>query len=134
MRLSCGEILEELKGREDEALYKFILREEGKYVHVYDPLSDVSRQQVQKIIAEERLPDAITVDFSAGKSLRFSNGAFLRINLNAGNILNNTNFRTGGFEQLRFDYETKDVSKFPPRYFYSYGTNFNLNVAYIFPR
>ena len=89
---------------------------------------------LQTIIAEERLPDAITVDFSAGKSIRFDNGAFLRINLNAGNILNNTNFRTGGFEQLRFDYETKDVSKFPPRYFYSYGTNFNLNVAYIFPR
>ncbi|MFZ1558408.1 MAG: TonB-dependent receptor [Saprospiraceae bacterium] len=89
---------------------------------------------LQKIIAEERLPEAFTVDFSAGKSIRFDNGAYLRINLNAGNILNNTNFRTGGFEQLRFDYETKDVSKFPPRYFYSYGTNFNLNVAYIFPR
>jgi len=89
---------------------------------------------LQEIIAEEKLPDAFTVDFSVGKSHRFKTGAYLRINLNAGNILNNTNFKTGGFEQLRFDYETKDVGKFPPRYFYSYGTNFNLNVAYIFPR
>lgn len=46
------EILDELAGKEDEALYKFILREGGKYVHVYDPLSDASRQQVQKVIGE----------------------------------------------------------------------------------
>jgi hypothetical protein len=88
----------------------------------------------KRIIAEEKLPDAMTVDFSMGKSIRFKNGAFVRINLNVGNVLNNTNFRTGGFEQLRFDYVDQNVDKFPPRYFYSFGTNYNLNVAYIFPR
>jgi hypothetical protein len=87
-----------------------------------------------QIIGEEKLPDAMTVDFSAGKSIRLKNGSFVRINLNAGNILNNTTFKTGGFEQLRFDYEGHNVNKFPPRYFYSYGTNFNLNISYIFPR
>ncbi len=87
-----------------------------------------------RIIAEEKLTDAMTVDFSMGKSIRFNNGAFLRINLNAGNILNNTNFRTGGFEQLRFDYVDRNVDKFPPRYFYAYGINYSLNVSYVFPR
>lgn len=88
----------------------------------------------QQIIQQEKLNDAITVDLSVGKSWRLKNGSYLRANLNAGNILNNTNFISGGFEQLRFDYETKDVNKFPPRYFYSYGLNYNLNISYTFPR
>jgi len=87
-----------------------------------------------KIVDQEKLPDAFTVDFSVGKSYRFKDGAFLRVNLNMGNILNNTNFRTGGFEQLRYDIENKNVDKFPPRYFYAYGLNYNLNIAYVFPR
>lgn len=87
-----------------------------------------------KIIDEEKLPDAITVDASLGKSLRMKSGALIRINLNVGNILNKRNFKTGGFEQLRYDFETNNVDKFPPRYFYSFGMNYNLGVTYIFPR
>ena len=86
------------------------------------------------VIQQERLPDGITVDFSMGKSTKLKDGSYLRINLNAGNILNNTKFISGGFEQLRFDYETKNVNRFPPRYFYSYGLNYNLNVSYTFAR
>ncbi len=95
---------------------------------------DTQAELLGKVKDQERLPDAITVDLSVGKSHRFRNGAYIRVNLNAGNILNNTNFKTGGFEQLRFDFVEKDVDRFPPRYFYSYGINYNLNVAYIFPR
>ncbi|MBK8053454.1 MAG: TonB-dependent receptor [Saprospiraceae bacterium] len=88
----------------------------------------------QSVIQQEKLPDGITVDFSMGKSLKLKDGSYLRINLNAGNILNNTKFISGGFEQLRFDYETKNVNRFPPRYFYSYGLNYNLNISYTFAR
>ncbi len=88
----------------------------------------------QSVIQQERLPDGFTLDFSMGKSIRLKDGSYLRINLNAGNILNNRNFISGGFEQLRFDYESKDVNRFPPRYFYSYGLNYNLNVSYTFAR
>jgi hypothetical protein len=87
-----------------------------------------------EIIAQEKLPDGYTVDFSVGHSYRFKNASFLRVNLNVGNILNNTNFISGGFENARFDFEGKDVNRFPPRYFYAYGLNYNLNVAYVFPR
>lgn len=86
-----------------------------------------------KIVDQEKLPDAMTVDFSAGKSHRLKTGAFLRVNLNIGNILNNTNFRSGGFENSRYDFESKDVDRFPPRYFYAFGLNYNLNVAYVLP-
>lgn len=89
---------------------------------------------ISKIIDQERLPDAVTVDFSVGKSVRFRNGSFLRVNLNVGNILNNTNFRSGGFEQLRYDFESVNPDRFPPRYFYAFGLNYNLNIVYEFPR
>ena len=88
----------------------------------------------QSIIAEEKLPDAITVDIFCGKSFRFKDRSTLAFNLSVANVLNNRNFKTGGFEQLRFDTDTRDVNKFPPRYFYAFGTNFSLNVSYIFPR
>lgn len=87
----------------------------------------------QDIIAEERLADNYTVDLGVGKSIRFKTGAFLRINLNVGNLLNNKNFLTGGFEQFRFDFENKNIDKFPPKYFYAYGLNYTLGVAYLFP-
>lgn len=86
------------------------------------------------IIDQERLDDAVTVDFSAGKSIRLRNNSYVRVNLNVSNLLNNTNFRTGGFEQMRYDFNGRNVNAFPPRYFYAWGTNFLLNIAYTFPR
>lgn len=86
------------------------------------------------IIDQEKLPDAVTVDIFCGKSIRFKNRSTLNINLNVGNILNNKNFITGGFEQFRFDFEGKDVNRFAPRYFYAFGTNYSLNISYVFAR
>ncbi len=88
----------------------------------------------QSIIAEEKLPNAYTVDIFCGKSFRFKDRSTLNINLNVSNVLNNQNFKTGGFEQLRFDIESRDVNKFPPRYFYAFGTNYSLNFSYVFAR
>lgn len=85
------------------------------------------------IIDEVKLKDNFTVDAGVGKSIRFKNSSFLRINLNIGNLLNNTNFITGGFEQYRYDFENKNINKFPPRYFYAYGLNYTLGIAYLFP-
>jgi hypothetical protein len=82
-----------------------------------------------RIIAQERLPGAYTVDLFGGKSWRIKRKYFLNVNLNISNILNNKSFVTGGFEQLRFDYRDKNVDRFPPRYFYAFGTNYNLNIA-----
>lgn len=107
-------------------------RRTAKALESLSPTENVA--QISKIIDQERLPDAMTVDFSVGKSHRFRNGSFLRVNLNVGNILNNTNFRSGGFEQLRYDFESLNPDRFPPRYFYAFGLNYNLNVVYEFPR
>lgn len=82
-----------------------------------------------QIIAQEKLPGAYTIDIFGGKSWRIKRKYFLNLNLSISNILNNTSFITGGFEQLRFDYQDKNVDRFPPRYFYAFGTNFNMNIA-----
>lgn len=56
----------------------------------------------------------------------------MSINLNVNNVLNNTSLKSGGYEQGRFDYDTYDVSQFPPRYYYSQGLNYFLNVNFRF--
>jgi hypothetical protein len=48
------------------------------------------------------------------------------------NVTNNTDMRTGGFEQGRFDFTDYNVNKFPPRYYYGQGLNFFVNLGYRF--
>ncbi len=50
-------------------------------------------------------------------------------NVGVNNILNNQNIVTGGFEQLRYDYQLKDVSKFPNKQFYAYGLNYFASIG-----
>ena len=76
------------------------------------------------IIDEEELPAQYTIDLFAGKSWRLNSKYFLAVNLSVGNILDNKEFRTGGFEQARF---SGDIADFPSKYYYSYGRNFSLN-------
>ena len=81
------------------------------------------------IIAQEKLPAGYTVDIFCGKSWRLKGNKFLAANLNVGNILNNQDLKIGGREQLRFDFVNRDVNRFPPRYFYAFGLNYNLNIS-----
>jgi len=93
--------------------------------------------QWNAILAQEELPAAFTVDLFAGKSLRLKTKKgktyFLYFNLGVNNILNNRNMVSGGFEQLRYDFEEKDPEKFPTRYFYSYGINYFASITYRLP-
>jgi len=45
------------------------------------------------------------------------------------NILNNQDFITGGYEQLRFDYDNHDVNKYGSKYYYMPGTQFFINLG-----
>jgi hypothetical protein len=49
--------------------------------------------------------------------------------LSINNLLNNQNIISGGYEQLRFDAETKNPDKFPPKYFYAMGLQFSANIS-----
>jgi len=82
----------------------------------------------QNVIAQEKLPSQFTVDFFGGKSWKVDD-YFINLTLGVNNILNNKGFRTGGFEQGRFDYEGFDIERFPPRYFYAFGTTYSAGLT-----
>ncbi|HUN03366.1 MAG TPA: TonB-dependent receptor, partial [Niabella sp.] len=97
------------------------------------------QQTASKILAQEKFPDQFTLDFFGGWSKLLprkyyvnNKRTYLVFNLGVNNLLNNTNIRSGGFEQLRFDYENKNVDKFPPKYYYAYGLNYFASVAFRF--
>lgn len=80
-----------------------------------------SDPQYLNTIQQTKLNNGYTVSMFAGKSFKISN-YYLNINVNVNNLLNNTNFVTGGFEQLRYD--SQNIDKFPPKIGYLYGLNY----------
>ena len=81
------------------------------------------------ILDQERADPAWTVDVFGGKSFKI-NDMFLYLNVGVSNILNNREFKTGGYEQLRFDFETQDPNRFPTRYFYYFGRTYFVNLTW----
>lgn len=92
------------------------------------------------ILSQEKMKGQFVMNASIGKSWLLNKTfkkmkgkrQYLNFNLNVGNLTHNTKFATGGFEQSRFDYTNKDVSKFQNKYFYAYGLNFFAQVSYRF--
>jgi hypothetical protein len=81
-----------------------------------------------KILDQEELPGGFMLNIFGGKSWKINN-TFLYLNVGINNVLNNTEFITGGFEQLRFDTESRNTDRFPNRYFYAFGTNYFVNLS-----
>lgn len=91
----------------------------------------VSDPQWGKILDQERLPAGFTVDLYGGKSFRIKKlGHFINLNVSVSNLLNNRNFRVGGFEQLR--YTPSNIDRFPPMYSYMFGITFFGMISYSF--
>jgi hypothetical protein len=82
----------------------------------------ISDPQWRDVIRQERLDPGFVVDVYGGKSWRLRGKYFLNLNVSVNNLLNNQNFRVGGFEQLRF--VPTDLDRFPPMYSYMFGVNF----------
>lgn len=91
---------------------------------------------------QEKFKGGFMLDASIGRSIYLRGGRSMNINLSLNNILNNTNLRTGGYEQNRDDrYYNLDGTageskayKFSanPKYYYANPFNFFLNVGYRF--
>ncbi|MFN2396037.1 MAG: TonB-dependent receptor plug domain-containing protein [Bacteroidales bacterium] len=80
------------------------------------------------IIDQEKLDNALTLDIFGGKTWRIQRKYFINLNVSISNVLDNTDFRIGGFEQLRYD--SNDIGRFPPKYFYLYGRTFFINLSF----
>ncbi len=81
-----------------------------------------SDPQWRDVVRQERLDPGFTMDIYGGKSWRIKYKYFINFNVSINNVLNNQNFRVGGFEQLR--YVSTDLDRFPPMYSYMFGINF----------
>jgi hypothetical protein len=88
--------------------------------------------QWNAILDQENTGGAFTVNASVFKSFLldwFEEDVFLYLSFSVNNMLNNTDFITGGYEQLRYNFEDKDPNTFPSRYYYFQGFNYFLNAS-----
>jgi hypothetical protein len=84
----------------------------------FDPVREL-------ITKQQSVSSQFLVDANVGKSWRYKD-YFINLNFQVANVLDNTDFKTGGYEQLRFAGLESDLAKFPPRYFYAYGRSYYL--------
>ena len=125
------------KNAEGEIIYDQYGVPELKYP--YNLLSD------QEMLTGKNPLHRFLVDVSLGKLIYLKNRQSISINLTVNNLLNNTNFKTGGYQQARLPRQTRqgvadrensvispNVWKFPSKYYYAWGTNFYLNFQYKF--
>ena len=84
-----------------------------------------------EIIDQTKLSDGNAVNLFCGKSWKiYKNDSYIRLGLNINNLLDNISFKTGGFEQLRYD--ASDIQRFPNKYGYMYGRTYFLMLSYLF--
>ena len=88
----------------------------------------------ESIVDQKRAGGQFTLDVNFSKSWKLNNyfkamknQTFFLINVGINNLLNNENLVVNGFEQLRFDFNEKDINKFAPRVSYGFGTNYFVN-------
>jgi hypothetical protein len=89
-----------------------------------------SDPQVEQLLTQTKLDASYTVDLFLGKSWQLKGGNRLAVNATVSNLINNQEFRIGGFEQLRYD--RTDISKFPPKFSYLFGRNYFAMVTFSF--
>ncbi len=92
------------------------------------PYANPNDPRIPSIVNQIKLKDGFTVDASIGKSWQVKK-VNVNLNFSLSNLLDNTSLITGGYEQMRFNYDTKDINKFPPKYFYGLGRTFFLNLG-----
>lgn len=93
-------------------------------------LLDVNSEEYQYILGQEKLDDEVVVNLVGGYSYRIKHGQYIRLFVSVTNLLDVRDYRSGGFEQLRFSSE--DIDRFPSRYYYNYGRTYFASITYQF--
>lgn len=83
----------------------------------------------KSIINQRQMPGNFMADIYIRKSWKVKN-FYIILGFGMSNVMNNINMQTTGFEQYRFDYRTKDVDRFPSKYYYAYGANYMINLTF----
>ena len=86
---------------------------------------------INEIIDQTKLSNGNAVNLFCGKSWKiYKNNSYLRLGLNVNNLLDNISFKTGGYEQLRYD--ASNIQRFPNKYGYMYGRTYFLMISYLY--
>ena len=96
---------------------------------------EVTPAEVVYMCAQEKFAPAWLLNVSVGKSWYILRKYQLGFSLNARNLLNNKEVKTGGFEQTRFVKNTVAKNafyRFDSKYFYMSGFNYMLNIYFRF--
>ena len=83
---------------------------------------------IAEIVDQQKLPANYILNASIGKSFLIKKHNFF-LHFSMKNLLNNKNIVANAFEQSRFDFENKDVNKFPPKYIYAFGRTFMVSLS-----
>jgi len=90
--------------------------------------------QFKDILQQTQWPSQYTLNLFAGYTCKapYKRMAKTWITLYAGvsNLLNNTGIISGAYEQLRFDFENKSRSTYPPKIWYAQGATFYLSINF----
>ena len=101
-----------------------------------DLYPEVTEEGLRTLLKQEKFDDQFMLNANAGKTFRFGD-YYLGISLTVNNVLNNKDYKTGGFEQMRLgDYVKatdtttgENYSKvFGNKYWYDQGLSYFLNV------
>jgi hypothetical protein len=92
-----------------------------------------TEEQIKAMRKQEMFDPAFTLNANIGKSWYF--GRYnIGVSLDVKNILNTTDIKTGGFEQMRVS-QNKDDNYYQPfdsKYYYMFGTTYYLNIYFRF--
>jgi hypothetical protein len=88
-----------------------------------------TNSEIENVLKQEKLDAGITLDANVGK-LWYIKDKSISVNFSVSNILDNTDFAFGGFEQFRYD--PLDIERFASKYFYLYGRQYFLNINFRF--
>ena len=97
--------------------------------------NQITDVEVQYMTTQEKFDPAFLVNASVGKSWYIQRKYQIGFSLNAKNLLNNRNVKTGGYEQTRMVDNTVSKERFyrfDSKYFYMPGFNYMLNVYFRF--
>ncbi len=101
---------------------------------VAGPDNTVTPAEVEYMASQEKFDNVFMLNASVGKSWYIQRKYNIGFSLQVNNILNNKDIKTGGYEQTRLiESESGErYYRFDPKYFYTSGINYMLNIYFRF--
>ncbi|WP_027377010.1 carboxypeptidase-like regulatory domain-containing protein [Kaistella palustris] len=98
------------------------------------PYAGVTEAELRNVLQPTRLPSAYFLNANVGKSWRLG-AYYVLVTASVNNILDNTKYITGGFEQTRrvtfpgyIEENSREFSLFGPKYWYTQGRSYFVNL------